>query len=216
MAHAITLAVDQADVVLPNGLRYQGGDSVTLSDEEYAQLPSSFLNTLTADNYVSGGGTVSLPVPVADGGTGAATQQAALDTLAGAHTSHQVLAGNGTHVTLRALAAADLPVVKSVISTLTDGSSIAVDASLGNIFTVTIAGSRTLANPSNPADGQQITVVITQGSGGSHLMSFDTAYDFGTAGAPTLSTAAGKADVLCFQYVGALSKWCCLYSALGF
>lgn len=50
-------------------------------------------------------------VPIAQGGTGATTQQAALDALAGAVTNALVLAGNGTHVTLRALAVGDLPTV---------------------------------------------------------------------------------------------------------
>jgi hypothetical protein len=46
---------------------------------------------------------------VANGGTGATTQQAAINALAGAVTANQVLAGNGTNITLRALAAADIP-----------------------------------------------------------------------------------------------------------
>lgn len=52
---------------------------------------------------------LSSTLAVGSGGTGQVTQQAALDALAGAVTNNQVLAGNGTHVTLRALAAADLP-----------------------------------------------------------------------------------------------------------
>jgi hypothetical protein len=56
-----------------------------------------------------GGGGIAIPVTIADGGTGQTTQQAALDAIAGATTAARVLAGNGTHVTLRALAAGDLP-----------------------------------------------------------------------------------------------------------
>jgi hypothetical protein len=58
---------------------------------------------------VSGGAPAWGAVGLAGGGTGQATAQAALDALAGAVTASQVLAGNGTHVTLRALAAADIP-----------------------------------------------------------------------------------------------------------
>jgi len=46
---------------------------------------------------------------IANGGTGATTQQTALNAIAGAVTANQVLAGNGTNVTLRALAATDIP-----------------------------------------------------------------------------------------------------------
>lgn len=57
----------------------------------------------------SAGNSVPLPVSIADGGTGQTTQPGALDAIAGAVTAGQVLAGDGTHVTLRALTSADLP-----------------------------------------------------------------------------------------------------------
>lgn len=99
---------------------------------------------------------------------------------------------------------------------LLDGATVTVDASLGNVFTVTLAGNRTLADPSNPVDGQEIRVNVTQDATGSRLLSYGAAYDFGAAGAPTLSTGAGKVDILRFGYVSALSKWCYLGSGLGF
>jgi hypothetical protein len=46
---------------------------------------------------------------IENGGTGATTRQAAINALAGSVTANQVLAGNGTNITLRALAAADIP-----------------------------------------------------------------------------------------------------------
>jgi hypothetical protein len=46
---------------------------------------------------------------IENGGTGATTRQAAINALAGAMTANQVLAGNGSNITLRALAAADIP-----------------------------------------------------------------------------------------------------------
>ena len=42
------------------------------------------------------------------------------------------------------------------VVSLTDAATIAVDASLGNDFRVTIAGNRTMGNPANPTDGQKI------------------------------------------------------------
>lgn len=57
-------------------------------------------------------------VAIANGGTGAATQQAALDALAGAVTTGRVLAGDGTHVTLRALATSDLPPMPASVNDL--------------------------------------------------------------------------------------------------
>ena len=91
---------------------------------------------------------------------------------------------------------------------LTDAATIAVDASLGNDFRVTIAGNRTLGNPANPTDGQKIVVQVTQGAGGPFTLSYGTAYEFSTGlPQPTLSTTAGTTDLLGFVYNAAKGKW---------
>jgi hypothetical protein len=91
---------------------------------------------------------------------------------------------------------------------LTDAATIAVDASLGNDFRVTIAGNRTLGNPANPVNGQQIIFQITQGSGGSFTLSWGSDYEFSsTLPQPTLSTAAGQTDLLGFIYNAAKGTW---------
>lgn len=103
------------------------------------------------------------------------------------------------------------------VVSLTFASNIAVDASKGNDFRITLTASTgTIANPTNPVDGQMIKFQITQGTGGSFTVSWDTKYDFGVNGAPTLSTTAGKVDIIGFVYNAALAKWCCAGSALGF
>ena len=48
-------------------------------------------------------------VPVTSGGTGQTTQQAAIDALAGAQTSGDYLRGNGSHVVMSPIQAADVP-----------------------------------------------------------------------------------------------------------
>jgi hypothetical protein len=48
-------------------------------------------------------------LPIANGGTGETTRQAAMDALAGAVTSGQYLRGNGTDVVMSAIQAADVP-----------------------------------------------------------------------------------------------------------
>ena len=54
-------------------------------------------------------GNVSGTVAIANGGTGQTTQQAAINTLAGAVTSAQYLRGNGTNVVMSAIQVADVP-----------------------------------------------------------------------------------------------------------
>jgi len=91
---------------------------------------------------------------------------------------------------------------------LTDAATIAVDASLGNDFRVTLGGNRTMGTPASPADGQKITFQVTQGSGGPYTLSWGNGYSFSSALAqPALSTTAGDIDLLCFIYNSSLSAW---------
>ncbi len=78
---------------------------------------------------------------------------------------------------------------------LTDGANIATNAFLGNVFTVTLAGNRTLDFPSNVAAGMTFHWIITQDGTGSRTLN-TAAFDWGLEGAPTLSTGAGKIDVI--------------------
>jgi hypothetical protein len=98
-------------------------------------------------------------------------------------------------------------IVPAVVN-LTDAATIAVDASLGNDFRLTIAGNRTMGSPANPSNGQQIIFQVTQGSGGSFTLSWASGYEFATAmPQPTLSTSAGQTDLLGFIYNAAKGTW---------
>lgn len=99
------------------------------------------------------------------------------------------------------------PQVPAVV-TLTDAATVAVDASKGNDFRLTIAGNRTLANPTSPVDGQKITLQVTQGSGAPFTLAYGTAYEFSSSlPQPTLSGAAGRTDLLGFIYNAAKGTW---------
>jgi hypothetical protein len=91
---------------------------------------------------------------------------------------------------------------------LTDAPTIAVDAAQGNDFRLTIAANRTMANPSNSVDGQQIIFQVTQGTNAPCTISWGSSYEF-SAGVPqpTLSTAAGQTDLLGFIYNAAKGTW---------
>lgn len=103
--------------------------------------------------------------------------------------------------------------VRSVagVVTLTDATTIAVDASQGNHFRVTLAGNRTLGAPSNPANGQKITVEVIQDATGSRTLAYASGaggYAWGTdIPAPTLTTTASKRDFLGFMYNSTANLW---------
>ncbi len=81
---------------------------------------------------------------------------------------------------------------------LTDASSVAVDLSLGNNFTLTLAGNRTLAAPSNVTAGQSGVIVVTQDGTGSRTLAYNSIYKFAAGTAPTLTTTASAVDVLAY------------------
>lgn len=102
---------------------------------------------------------------------------------------------------------------------LTDASTITVNAALGSYFRVTLtADGHTLGNPTNGADGQEITVEVIQPSAnGPYTILYDTAYAFSTdLPQPTLSTGASKHDFLKFRYNSTAAKWYLLAKNFGF
>lgn len=91
--------------------------------------------------------------------------------------------------------------------TLTDAATIATDASLSSMFTVTLGGNRTLGNPTFMADGQILLWEIKQDATGSRTLALDTKFVFGTDIASiTLTTTASKRDYLLAQYRAADDK----------
>tara|TARA_Y100000004_G_scaffold72376_2_gene81303 strand:+ start:528 stop:980 length:453 start_codon:yes stop_codon:yes gene_type:complete len=80
------------------------------------------------------------------------------------------------------------------ITTLTDGANISIDLADSNNFTVTLAGNRTLDNPSSIVAGQSGSIFIVQDGTGSRTLAYGSYYDFAGGTAPTLSTAASSVD----------------------
>ena len=85
---------------------------------------------------------------------------------------------------------------RGAITALTDGATIAVDFNSSNNFSVTLAGNRTLGQPSNQVVGQSGSVFITQDGTGSRTLAYHADWDFAGGTAPTLSTAANAVDRL--------------------
>jgi hypothetical protein len=81
---------------------------------------------------------------------------------------------------------------------LTDASTVAVDLSLGNNFTLTLAGNRTLGAPTNVTAGQSGVIVVTQDGTGSRTLAYNSVYKFAAGTAPTLTTTASAVDVLAY------------------
>lgn len=108
------------------------------------------------------------------------------------------------------------PQLTARVSALTDAVTIATDASLGNVFDVTLAGNRTMGSPTNPTDGQRCLWRLKQDATGSRTVTWAAAFDWGTGGVPTLTTTAGKTDICGGIYNAGSSKWEMVPAALGY
>jgi hypothetical protein len=83
---------------------------------------------------------------------------------------------------------------RATITTLTDGATIAPDFAVSNNYTVTLAGNRTIANPTNLVAGQSGSIFLVQDGTGSRTAAWGSYWDFAGGTAPTLSTAASSVD----------------------
>ena len=87
---------------------------------------------------------------------------------------------------------------------LTDGT-VAVDLSLGNNFTLTLAEDSTLSAPSNATAGQSGVIVVTQDGTGNRTLGYNTAYKFAGGTVPTVTATANAVSVLAY-YVESSSR----------
>jgi hypothetical protein len=87
------------------------------------------------------------------------------------------------------------------------GGNVAVNAALSNTFSLTMAGNWTLANPTNPVNGQVIRIIIKQDGTGNRVITWGSKYAFPGGVTPVLSTAANSIDYASFEYDQAADLW---------
>lgn len=100
------------------------------------------------------------------------------------------------------------------VTALTYAATVAWDCSPAQKASLDLTGNATMAKPTNAKAGA--TYYLWVKGTGTFTLSFDaTGYDFGTAGAPTLS-GGGKRDLLMFEAHTDDGKLCFLGAAKGF
>jgi hypothetical protein len=89
--------------------------------------------------------------------------------------------------------------VDSPIVTLTDAASVAVNFNTGNHFLVSLAGNRTLENPTNGKVGQVGHIYVVQDGTGGRTLSYGDMYNFPSGTAPVLTSVSSSVDLLVFS-----------------
>ena len=90
-------------------------------------------------------------------------------------------------------------------ATLTDASTVTINALTQSVSKVTLGGNRTIGLASNGVAGAFISILLIQDGTGSRTVSWNAAYEFAADTAPTLTTTANLGDLFVFRYNG--SKW---------
>lgn len=93
--------------------------------------------------------------------------------------------------------------------TLTDGATINWNAASGYNAKVTLGGNRTMAAMTNAVVGQTYTLQIVQDATGSRTITWNAAYTWGLAGAPTLTTTANRMDLVSCLCTAATPVFAC-------
>ena len=83
-------------------------------------------------------------------------------------------------------------------TTLTDGATIAWDASANQVTSVTLAGNRTMNAPTNLVDGAVYLLIVLQDGTGSRTLSWNSVFKWAGGTAPTLTTTASARDQFVF------------------
>jgi len=152
--------------------------------------------------------SANLPAPSADQVLGWDSTGTALEnktivdaTTLTAATEAEAKAGvENTHY-MTALRTNQAIVYTKTIATLTDGATVALDASLADTFELSAGGDRTILAPTNPTAGKRI-VIRHYASGGARTLTLSLGtlgFRFGTTITALTATSSGKYD-----YIGAI------------
>ena len=83
-------------------------------------------------------------------------------------------------------------------ATLTDASTVTINALTQSVSKVTLGGNRTIGLASNGVAGAFISILLIQDGTGSRTVSWNAAYEFAADTAPTLTTTANLGDLFVF------------------
>lgn len=170
---------------------------------------SNLTPAVASTTYGAAAASVSYPLALSLGGTGAA-----------AGSDAALLAALGAAALAGATFTGPVVLAVATLAFATTMTPVASGAGAAQVWNVPLTASTgTIANPSGtPQDGQQMRFRIRQDATGGRTVAWGSAYDWGSASgtpnsAPVLSTTASVADWVAVEWDAAKSKWCSLGAA---
>lgn len=180
-----------------------GGGSGTVTTFTTTTWPSWLTPTVTNASTTPNLNVAAGTVPVANGGTGATTQQAAINALTGSQTSGFYLRSNGTNAALGALQAGDVP----TLNQNTTGKATSNVASFSNSVTggLTVTPANTNLTASRTTAPANITIVaftMALGTAFTGCATFPTYQLFDVTSSTVLSTITMTTGTLYYANTG--------------
>jgi hypothetical protein len=181
---------------------------------EFGIGPTATTNYGTSGQVFTSGGASAAPtwglvnltssvtgtLPIANGGTGETSRQAAIDALAGAVTSGQYLRGNGTDVVMSAIQAADVPTLnQNTTGTAANVTGTVAVANGGTGTTSLTANNVVLGN------GTSAVQVVAPGTNGNVLTSNGTTWVSATPSGGVTSITGTANQVIASASTGAVT-----------
>jgi hypothetical protein len=144
------------------GTTFNGSSPVTIDYHTIGASPLAGSSSIVTVGTITSGTWNGNTIGLSYGGTGATTQQGAINAIAGSVTSGQYLRGNGTNVVMSAIQASDVPTLNQnttgSAATLTTSRNIwgqafngsaDVIGNLSNVGNITGSGAITISTASN-------------------------------------------------------------------
>jgi hypothetical protein len=226
----VTLPLANGDIFVGNGSG--NATAVAMSGDVHISNTGATSIVATSNSTLTTLSALSLPVsqltgtqPVTNGGTGLSsltsyallaggtTGTGNVHQVSGVGTANQILTSSGSGALPAWQANGGVPVTLTV-----SGGSANLNANLGNTFYVTMTGATTINVPSNPTDGQKISIAAYS-SGGSYQLTLSSSaggFLFGSTITSLNATISGDTDYVGCIYNATIGNWLVVAYAQGF
>ena len=171
-------------------------DDAAVSSVASATQPSDNISTLTNDSGFTDDTTADAALPKGGGEMSGNITMAGSETVDGRDISAD---GGVLDTAVQPDVAQEYTKAQNFnATTLTDGANISWDLESNQVAKVTLAGNRTLDNPTNMVDGATYILRVIQDAGGTNTLAYGTAYLWPGGTGPVITATGDAIDIITF------------------